>query len=271
MDVITEMKTTARYRPYAWRAKIGLIVPSTNTINEPDFYRMRPDGVTIHTARAINAGPATQENYDKMAQGVIEAADLIRTAEVDVVAYGCTSGSIVCSLDELCDGMGERVGAPAIATAGAVVAALRAMKVKKVAVGTPYIDFVNEKEKTFLEEYGFEVVSLEGLNLGHTQEERRDIGRVPPEVAFRLACDIDRPDAEAIFLSCTNLAAVDMISRIEDALGKPVITSNQATLWACLRLLGLSTEIAGYGRLMTDYLEPISRKDYALYQSGGVR
>lgn len=264
MNVKTEMKTTARYRPYGWRAKIGLIVPSTNTINEPDFYRMAPEGVSIHTARAINAGAATQENYDRMAKGVLEAADLIKTAEVDVVAYGCTSGSIVCSLDELCDGMSERVGVPAIATAGAVVAALRAMGIKRVAVGTPYIDFVNEREREFLEQYGFEVASIEGLDLGHTHEERRDIGRVPPEAVFRLACDIDRADADAIFLSCTNLAALGMISRIEEALHKPVVTSNQATFWACLRLLGLSSAIPGYGRLLTDYLAPISRTDYAL-------
>ncbi|AOB26068.1 maleate cis-trans isomerase family protein [Bordetella bronchiseptica] len=263
MSATTRMKTTARYRPYAWRAKIGLIVPSTNTINEPEFYRLAPDGVTIHTGRAINAGPATQENYDRMARGVLEAADLIKTAEVDVVAYGCTSGSIVCSLDELCDGMSERVGVPAIATAGAVVAALRALGVRRIAVGTPYIDFVNQREREFLEQYGFEVVSIEGLDLGHTQEERRDIGRVPPQSTFQLARDIDRPQAEAIFLSCTNLATLDMIERIENELGKPVVTSNQATFWACLRLLGLSCAIPGYGRLLTDCLAPITRASYS--------
>ncbi|ALM83537.1 aspartate/glutamate racemase family protein [Bordetella sp. N] len=260
----TLMKTTARYRPYGWRAKIGLIVPSTNTINEPEFYRMAPEGVTVHSGRAINAGPATQENYDRMARGVIEAAELIKTAEVDVVAYGCTSGSIVCSLDELCDGMSERVGAPAIATAGAVVAALRALGVKRVAVGTPYIEFVNTREREFLEQYGFEVVSIDGLDLGHTQEERRDIGRVPPQVAYQLARDIDRPEADAIFLSCTNLATIDMIQRIEDELGKPVVTSNQATLWGCLRLLGLPDAIQGYGKLLSEQLAPITRASYSL-------
>lgn len=264
MPVQTLMKTTAQYRPYGWRAKIGLIVPSTNTINEPEFYRLAPEGVTIHTGRAINAGPATQENYDRMAQGVLEAADLIKTAEVDVVAYGCTSGSIVCSLDELCDGMSERVGVPAIATAGAAVAALRALGAKRIAVGTPYIDFVNQRERDFLEQYGFDVVSIQGLDLGHTQEERRDIGRVPPQSTFQLARAIDRADADAIFLSCTNLATIDMIAHIEDELGKPVVTSNQATFWACLRLLGLSNAIPGYGRLLTDHLAPISRADYSL-------
>ncbi|CAM4295515.1 aspartate/glutamate racemase family protein [Bordetella muralis] len=264
MPVQTLMKTTAQYRPYGWRAKIGLIVPSTNTINEPEFYRLAPEGVTIHTGRAINAGPATQENYDRMAQGVLEAADLIKTAEVDVVAYGCTSGSIVCSLDELCDGMSERVGVPAIATAGAAVAALRALGAKRIAVGTPYIDFVNQRERDFLEQYGFDVVSIQGLDLGHTQEERRDIGRVPPQSTFQLARAIDRTDADAIFLSCTNLATLDMIAAIEDELGKPVVTSNQATFWACLRLLGLSNAIPGYGRLLTDHLAPITRADYSL-------
>jgi len=264
MNSPTRMKTTACYRPYGWRAKIGLIVPSTNTINEPEFYRMAPDGVSIHTARAINAGAAMQENYERMAQGVLEAAELIKTAEVDVVAYGCTSGSIVCSLDALCDGMSQRTGVPAIATAGAVIAALRALGIKRVAVGTPYIEFVNEREREFLQQHGFDVTAIAGLDLGHTQAERRDIGRVPPEAVFRLACAVDSPDAEAIFLSCTNLATLAMISHIENELGKPVVTSNQATFWACLRLLGLSWAVDGYGRLLTEKLAPISKTDYLL-------
>ncbi|MBA2964452.1 MULTISPECIES: aspartate/glutamate racemase family protein [Ramlibacter] len=258
------MKTTAMYSPYGWKARIGLIVPSTNTVNEPEFWRVAPDGVTIHTARALLLGPATEESYFKMAEAVNGAAEELATAEVDVVAYGCTSGSIICPLPELIKNMSDRVGKPAIATAGAVVAALRALGVTRIAVGTPYVDFVNESEKKFLEDYGFQVTSMQGLDLGHTQEERRGIGRVPPEVVYRLARAIDRPDAEAIFISCTNLATFDVIAEIEQELGKPVVTSNQSCIWACLRLLGIRTAIAGYGRLLQECLEPIDASSYAM-------
>jgi len=262
------MKAVADYRPYGWRGKIGLIVPSTNTINEPEFWRMAPEGVTIHTARVLLLGKATTESYYAMADALDRAAKELATAEVDVVAYGCTSGSIICPLPELLDGMARNVNAPATAAAGAVVAALRALGARKVAVATPYVSFVNESEKRFLEEYGFEVTSLHGLELGETQEERRGIGRVPARHVYSMARTVDRPEADAIFVSCTNLATLEVIADIERDLGKPVVTSNQACFWACLRLMGLNTAVAGCGRLLEEHLAPITMDDFAAPRAG---
>ena len=258
------MKAVQDYRPYGWRGKIGLIVPSTNTINEPEFWRLAPKGVTIHTGRATLLGKATEESYFRMAEAVKVAADDLATAEVDVVAYGCTSGSIVCSLQDIVTDLQERTKVPAVATAGAVVAALRALGAKCVAVATPYVDFVNESERRFLQDYGFEVTSLLGLRLGETQEERRGIGRVPPEHIYRMAMACNRPEADTIFVSCTNLATLDVIAQIEADTGKPVVTSNQACFWACLRLLGLPDRIEGYGRLLSDFTAPITMESFAL-------
>lgn len=258
------MKAVQDYRPYGWRAKIGLIVPSTNTINEPEFWRLAPKGVTIHTGRATLLGKATEESYFRMAEAVKVAADDLATAEVDVVAYGCTSGSIVCSLQDIVTDLQERTKVPAVATAGAVVAALRALGAKCVAVATPYVDFVNESERRFLQDYGFDVASLLGLRLGETQEERRGIGRVPPEHIYRMAMACNRPEADTIFVSCTNLATLDVIAQIEADTGKPVVTSNQACFWACLRLLGLPDRIDGYGRLLSDCTAPIAMDSFAL-------
>jgi len=251
------MKTTRFYRPYGWKAKIGLIVPSTNTINEPEFYRLATPGISIHTARVLNSGPATQEAYDGMARGVMEAASLLRDSEVDVVAYGCTTGSVFCPLGELIGQMEKSVGVPAIATAGAVIAALRAINAKRIALVTPYIDAVNDREVAFLADYGFDVARIKGLDLGHTFEEKQDIGRVPPVALFQMARAVDTPDTDAIFISCTNLATLEVIAGIESELGKPVVTSNQATFWACLRLLGLRDSIPNHGRLLAQCLEPI--------------
>jgi len=133
-----------------------------------------------------------------------------------------------------------------------VVDALHALGARKVAMGTPYLDFVNRREVEFLEEHGISVTRCLGLELGNNQAERRNIGHVPPEAIFRMAWEIDTPDAEAIFISCANLATLDVIQQIEDALGKPVVTSNTACFWACLRTLGINSSIGGYGRLLRD-------------------
>lgn len=257
------MKAVSMYSTYGWRGKIGLIVPSTNTVNEPEFWRMAPDGVSIHTARVLLKGKATEESYFKMADALSDAAEQLATAEVDVVAYGCTSGSIICPLPQLLDQMGSRTNTPATAAAGAVTTALRALKAKRVAVATPYVGFVNESERRFLVECGFEVTALLGLELGETQEERRGIGRVPPEQVYRMARAVDSDDADAIFISCTNLATIEVIAQIESDLGKPVVTSNQACFWACLRLMGLPARVAGYGRLLEDCLDPLEMRAFA--------
>lgn len=246
------MKAVAAYSPYGWRARIGLIIPSTNTINETEFWRLAPTGVTIHSARATSTGEFSEAYFERLREAGRRCADDLATAEVDIIAYGCTSGSIVCPLDEIVGELTARTNIPAVATAGSVVTALRALDVKRVAVATPYVDFINEREKDFLADHGFEVTSLHGLRLGETQEERRAIGRVPPEHVYRMARICDRPEAEAIFISCTNLATLDVLARIETDLGKPVISSNQACFWHCLRSLGIPDRIEGYGRLLLE-------------------
>lgn len=244
-------------RPYGWRAKIGLITPSSNNINEPEFYRMAPPGVTIHTSRVLLVGEMDEASFHRMAAELGRAAAELATAEVDIVAYGCTAGSVIAPLPELVQSMASRTGTPALVTAGAVVSALRALGAKRVAMGTPYLDFVNRREIEFLNRHGIEITKYLGLELGHDQAERRSIGHVPPETIYRMAWEIDSPEADAIFISCANLATLDVIEEIERALGKPVISSNTACFWACLRTLGVNCAIEGYGRLLRERTERI--------------
>ena len=247
------MKAVQMYSPYGYRAKIGLIVPSTNTVNEPEFNMMAPHGVSIHGARIMLLGKATEESYIKMGEETSRAAAELGTAEVDVIAWGCTSGSVVVPREQLEGQIVEASGIQAVTTIGAVLAALDTLGAKRVALGTPYVDFVNQAEVKFLEDAGYEVTSMYGLELGETQEERRGIGRVPPESLFRLVRYIDRPEADVIFLSCTNLATVEVIAELEEEVGKPVITSNQATFWHSLRTAGLRDKIEGFGSLLEDH------------------
>lgn len=120
------------------------------------------------------------------------------------------------------------------------------MGARRIVVGTPYLDEVNTIEKRYLEARGFEVLDFQGLNLSYDGE----MVRVAPDYLLEFAKAIDRPDADALFISCGALRTVDVIQAIEDALGKPAICSNQAMLWHCLRLADIDDRISGLGRLM---------------------
>jgi maleate isomerase len=226
---------------YGWRGRLGLIVPSSNTTNEPEFSRHLPDGVSLHTSR-MHLENANADDLVGMADEVERCADLLGTADVDVVAYGCTTGSLVkgAGYDEEIEGRIEaRVGVPAVATAAAIKRAFDALDLESLAIATPYISDLNEREEQFLADAGYEVVDLQGLEL----EANAEIGRQRPEVAYRRARELDHQDADGVFVSCTNYRTFEVIERLEADLGKPVVTSNQATLWDALRTLGVSAEL----------------------------
>jgi arylmalonate decarboxylase len=243
-------KALSLFSTYSWRGRIGLVSPSTNTTLEPEFWRLAPEGVSIHVARVFQSGPQEPSTYRRMADDIGTAATLLATAEVDVIAFGCTSCTYFVPPEEIRGTMAEKARCPTVLTADAVVDALRALDVRRVALASPRTEFVTQRELKFLADSGFEVVASHSLGLGATEEERRYIGRVPTEALYRLATSVDRPEAEAVFVTCTQLPTLPMIERLETALGKPVITSNQATLWRCLRHIGFKAPIKGYGRLL---------------------
>lgn len=247
------MKAVQFYSPYGYRAKIGLIMPGVNTNCEPEIYRIAPKGVSIHTTRMILTGKATKESYFRMEKDTERAAAELETAEVDVIGWACTSGGVYCPPERVEGSISRIAGCPAVSTINAVIAALKAVNAKRIALGTPYVGFINETEIDVLEKAGFTVVSAYGLELGVTQEERRGIGRVPPQSMHRFARHIDHPKADAIFISCTNVAALDEIEAIEQTHGKPFITSTLATAWRCFRVAGINDRIEGYGQLLATH------------------
>jgi arylmalonate decarboxylase len=249
-------KALSLYSTYGWRGRIGLVSPSTNTTLEPEFWRLAPDGVSIHVARVYQAGPQEPSTYRRMADDIATAATLLATAEVDVIAFGCTSCTYFVPPEEIRATMAEKAHCPTVLTADAVVDALRALNVRRVALASPRTEFVTKRELDFLASSGFEVVSSRSLGLGATEEERRYIGRVPSETLYRLVASVVRPEADAIFVTCTQLPTLPMIARLEAEFGKPVVTSNQATVWRCLRHIGFTAPIRGYGRLLDTHMLP---------------
>ena len=238
--------------PYAGLGRIGLICPSTNTSIEPEFQRMAPPGLAVHVARAFQNGPQAPALYRQIAANVEGASRDLASAGVDVIAFGCTSCTYFFPGATLAESMTRMTGAPAVLTADAVVAALRALGARRIALATPRTEFVNRREAEWLAEHGLEVVSAEGLQLGKTAVERAAIGRVPLDVTYDLARRVDRPRAEAVFISCTNLPSLALIQRLEAELGKPVVTSNQATFWRCLRAMGATRRLRGFGTLLAE-------------------
>lgn len=230
---------------HGWRARIGLVVPSSNTTNGPEFQWAAPDGVSVHMAR-MRLERTNAETLTEMADEIDRCGDLLSTADVDVAVFGCTSGSLVggSGYEETVESKLQQVaGVPTVATAAAIKRAFAALNVETLAVTTPYIDELNRREAEFLEDAGYDVLNITGLGM----ETNVDIGRLFPETAYSEARVVDKSAADAVFISCTDYGTFKFIEQLEQDLGKPVVTSNQATLWATLRTLGVET--TGPGQL----------------------
>ena len=232
------------------RARIGLMVPSSNTTVEPEFMSMVPSRLTIHSSRMMIQN-ATLEGLRKMEKDAENTVSTLCDAKMDIVCYACTSGSFYGGLKrerELSSWLETVAKSPVVTTAQAVINALKAMGSRKIAVATPYVDEINKKLPPFFVENGLEVVNLKGLGI----EDNIRIGRQDPNVAYELAKQVNTSEADSIFISCTNLRTIEVVEKLESELCKPVISSNIATCWAALRMLNVNEEIYGYGRLLRD-------------------
>lgn len=218
---------------------VGMVAPYDFALDR-ELWRWLPGSVDLLLTRTPDEGlPVSVEQAERLGDPAVIAAATrsVLTPSPAVVAYACTAGSFASGR------AGERAireamldaGAPrAVTTSGAVVAALRALGVRRVAVATPYDAAVTGLLVDYLTDCGLEVTASAHLGLDD------EIWRVPEGATADLARRVLTPDAEAVFLSCTNLPTYDAIAGIEAELGLPVVTSNQATLWAALDLLGLA-------------------------------
>lgn len=229
--------------------RLGCVVPAHNVMVERDFHAMCPTAASVHVARAdIDYDRPLEGQLRGMIENAPAAAARLAKAEMAAIAFACTSASFL-------DGPGSdrRIaadlqavsGVPAITTSTAVVEALQALGVRRIAMATPYRQWVMDAEKAFLAAAGIEVVAMSGMELGRPA----DINAVPLAEVIDAAIAIDRPEAQAIFISCTDLDGRRAIEHVEAHCGKPVISSNQACFWALCRLAGV-TPPPGPGRLM---------------------
>ena len=176
------------------------------------------------------------------------AARRLAERGAQAVAYGCTSGSYVLGPTgdaTIIDQMETASGVPATTTSSAVVQALQTLGAESVAVLSPHIDALNERLRAYLEASGFRVAAMVGLNLNC------DIEAVEPvETREIVASQVDKPNADAVFISCTGMRTAEIIGEMEASLDKPVITANQATLWRVGQLAGAGIGRPERGRLL---------------------
>jgi maleate isomerase len=231
---------------YGRRRRIGLLVPSSNTTMESEFCRMSLGDVSVHAAR-MRLEDVTREKLVQMAEDAERAATLLETAGVDVIVYGCTTGSLVGGVEweeRLVRKIEEDTGIQTLSTGRAVVDAIEALGGGTLAVATPYTDDLNGLERAFLESFGIRVSSMKGLGLVNNLE----IGRTDQTTVEELVRTVADSE-DIVFISCTNLPTISLIKKLEEELQRPIVTSNQASLWAALRGSGI-TGIEGYGELL---------------------
>lgn len=235
---------------FGWRLRIGMILPSVNVVAEGEVAAMLPDGVSLHTTRLRLTGGSPEELM-RMADSVEQGVELLADANVDIIVFHCTG---VTTYDApLAKRIKDRIeassGKPGITTAEAIVAAGRALGVKRLSMATPYQAAINEREVAFLAEHGIEVLRELGLGLGSGEA----FAAVEPGQWYRHARSLRDDAADAYFLSCTAIRTAGVISTLERDLGKPVITSNQTMVWHALRSCGIAEPVTGFGTLLSEY------------------
>lgn len=231
------------------RHRIGLILLSNDYVTERDFINARPgDDVMLFFARVPNTNACNLNTLPMMAPHITTAAgQIVPEGRLDVVAYGCTSGTVAMGYDTICARIhAARPEVPVVTPITASLAALDRFGATKLAVLTPYTDDVNSAIAAHLNACGKEICAFTSFHI----EDNEVMATLPPEAIFQAALEADRPEADALFISCTAIRAVDAVERIEQTLGKPVVTANQAMIWQSLRWSGHAGAVAGHGRLL---------------------
>jgi maleate isomerase len=239
------------YQSTATRARLGVIVPSVNTVVEPWFSAVVPSGVSVHVTRMLLCDALTADALREMDEHEgSRAARQIASCRPNAVAYCCTASSAVQGPEydaALESSLARQTGVPSFTAIQALITALRATGARRIAIASPYSEAIDRMEQEFFVRSGFEV--LGGANLGIT--DAFQLAEPSAATLHELGHAACRENAEALLLTCLNTRSHLVIDTLEAELKIPVITSTQATLWRLLRLSGIADRIEGYGRLLS--------------------
>lgn len=233
--------------------RIGVLVPFTNTNLEADIARLLPSDISAHFTRiggySLTKIPDASQMQEMGTSNIEDALQLISGVLPDLVFYGCASATLTHGLEfdhKLTSKIKKLTNANAITAAGALISSLKTIGALKIGFASPYVGDVNEQAIQFLSQAGFDTVQC--ADIGYAVDSHGQ-GALTPAMIYDLALRADHPDADAIVMACTDLRAVEAIEQIENEIGKPVITSNQAMVFCALNTLGISHNAPKYGRL----------------------
>jgi len=226
--------------------RVGLLIPSSNTVMEVDFYRHLPASATVHPGRMYMEATTVKGEEEMLDEYCLPTAGDVATAKPDLVVFGCTSAGALRGNDydaELCRRISDVTGKHTVSVIESVRRKLASLKVRRVAVLTPYIEDLNVRIKASVEDDGIEVASIHGMGISVNF----NLALVePPEIlAFAREKLGAHPPVDALFISCTNYQAVATLPRLKEAYDLPIVTSNQAALEAVSGALDL--DLVGMG------------------------
>ena len=237
--------------------RLGIVVPSVNTVVDPWYCRAVPEGVNVFVDRMMLGDKVSADSLIRMDHDEgMPALKRLATCRPHALAYGCTASSIVQGWEydaKLRQEITAQTGLPATTACEAIRQALLAVGAKRIVIVSPYVDEIDHREVVFFEQAGFEVIGSDNFGINNTFELA-----APTAAEIKdLARGAWNPEADALLISCLNMRSHLVIDELEKELGKPVVTSTQATLWHLMRLGGANDTLPGYGKLMTLPLTPI--------------
>jgi maleate isomerase len=231
--------------------RIGLLVPSSSSVQEWDIGRALPDDITLHVAR-MRLSNVDAESTLRVVQEIETESQKLADVDVDVIIFPATAPSSRNGIGydhELIRRITAASGKPATTASTALLEALRVLSVKQIALGAPWSASVNQSVAAFLEANGFKVIAQEAQGLVRNLE----IGLLDPQTAYDIGRRVDKPEADAVMLACGNWSTFSIIDRLEQDLAKPVLTTNQVSLWHALRMMN-TRPLDGLGVLLREHL-----------------
>ncbi|MGB1252860.1 MAG: maleate cis-trans isomerase family protein [Candidatus Promineifilaceae bacterium] len=235
----------------AHQAAIGVVALASDVTLEPELKRFLPhEGIGVYVNRIPMPNVVNIESLAQMEHGMTDvAAGILPDDHLDVIIYGCTSGTMTIGADVVEAKIRE--ARPNVAVTDPITAGLKGLQkmgCQRIALLTPYIAEVNEVVERYIEGQGFELVVKGSFD----QPGDPQICRVPPQAVYDAALALGQmADVDGVFISCTGLRTSSILEPLEQALGIPVVASNQALAWDALRLAGYMAPIEGFGRLLT--------------------
>jgi maleate isomerase len=234
------------------RKRIGLLLPSSNTTQEPEFTRIMPHGVTLHVAR-LPLRTVEPASTARIVEDIETESRKLADADVDAIVLAATAPSSRNGIgydQELIKRIENASGKPATTASTALIQALKTLDAAHLVIAAPWSEATNVTTAAFVEAHGFTVLAHQAM--GHLNN--LEIGDLEEQTAYEMGIAIDRPEAQAVMLACGNWPTLGIVDRLESALGKPVLTTNQVSLWAVLQLVEYHAPVFGWGSLLREHM-----------------